>query len=152
MFSCCWTPVIRSSRSTILFKFGSKVPLKEPSNLSLSLSKGLRRFRSCKRGLDSFELTSRYLSTLVDSSKQRAATTRHGIIGKLACYEEILKEKKRVLSRHSSLFDSSHLQRIVHRYLDGWTLGMMIQKRRLQFKGSGSSWNCFILFFFVNFS
>jgi hypothetical protein len=54
MFSCCWTPVIRSSRATILFKFGSKAPLKEPSNLSLSLREGLRRFRSCKRGLESF--------------------------------------------------------------------------------------------------
>jgi hypothetical protein len=64
--------------------------------------------------------------TLVDSSKQRAATTRHGIIGMLACYEDILKEKNRVLFRHNSVFDSSHLQRIVHRYLDGCTLEMMI--------------------------
>jgi hypothetical protein len=34
----------------------------------------------------------------IDSHKQRAATTRQGLMRMLACYEEIVKEKKRFLS------------------------------------------------------
>jgi len=93
MFSCCWTPVIRSSSSTILFKFGSKAPLKEPSNLSLSLRKGLRRFRSCKRGLDSFELTSRYFRTLIRaSSVQQQPDTE--LLGSLFAMRRFWRRKR----------------------------------------------------------
>jgi hypothetical protein len=40
-----------------------------------------------------------------DSNKQQAATTRHGIMGMLPWYQEILKEK-RSLSCQTSLLDS----------------------------------------------
>jgi hypothetical protein len=41
----------------------------------------------------------------IDSNEQRAATTGQGIMRMLACYEEVLKEKKRSLSRQSSVLD-----------------------------------------------
>jgi hypothetical protein len=40
-----------------------------------------------------------------DSNKQREATTRRGIVRMLACYEEILKEKKWSFSRETSVLD-----------------------------------------------
>jgi hypothetical protein len=40
-----------------------------------------------------------------DFNKQRAAANRQGIMRVLACYEEILKEKKRFLSHQSSWLD-----------------------------------------------
>jgi len=40
----------------------------------------------------------------------------------LACYEEILKEKKRSLSGQTSVLDLfTHFQRLVHRHLYCWT-------------------------------
>jgi hypothetical protein len=43
----------------------------------------------------------------IGSHDQRAAAARRGIVRMFACYEEILKEKKRSLSRKNSVFDSS---------------------------------------------
>ena len=56
------------------------------------------------------------------SNEQRPATTRQGIMDMLACCEEILKEKKRYLSRQTNVIPSSHLQGLAHRYLYCWTL------------------------------
>jgi hypothetical protein len=147
MFSCCWTPVIRSSRSTILFKFGSKAPLKEPSNLSLSLRKGLRRFRSCKRGRDWTHLNWRQ-GISRHWFEHTACSNNHTRNYWEACllWGDSEREKEGFVSPQFSVWFES-FQRIGHRYLDGRTLEMMIQRSRLQFKGSASSWNCHIFFF-----
>jgi hypothetical protein len=52
----------------------------------------------------------------------------------LACCEEILKEKKRFLSRQTSVLGSLHLRGLVHLLLYLWTSEMMIQMTHLQFK------------------
>ena len=52
----------------------------------------------------------------------------------LACCEEILKEKKRFLSRQPSVLGFLHLRGLVHLLLYLWISEMMIQMTRLQFK------------------
>jgi hypothetical protein len=52
----------------------------------------------------------------------------------LACCEEILKEKKRFLSRQASVLGFLHLRGLMHLLLYLWTSEMMIQMTCLQFK------------------
>jgi hypothetical protein len=102
--SSCWTPTIRSSRSTILLTFGSKAPLKKIKKLrklGLVLRRGPWRFKGWLRGLHWLKLASRCSRTL----QQRAPTTRQGLMRMLACYEEILKEKKGPSTRQTSVLD-----------------------------------------------
>jgi hypothetical protein len=44
------------------------------------------------------------VSVDIDANKQRPATTRQGFKRMRACHEEILKEKKRFLSRQGTMF------------------------------------------------
>jgi len=52
----------------------------------------------------------------------------------LACCEEILKEKKRVLSRLTSVLGFLHLRWLVVLHLYLWTSEIMIQMTGLQLK------------------
>jgi hypothetical protein len=52
----------------------------------------------------------------------------------LACCEEILKEKKRFLSRQTSVLGFLHLRGLVHFLLYLWTSEMTIQMTRQQFR------------------
>jgi hypothetical protein len=63
---------------------------------------------------------------------------RQGIMRILAWYEEILQEKKKSLSRQTSVPNSSsHLQGLLHRHLYCWTMAMMIHLTHLQFLRKG---------------
>ena len=64
----------------------------------------------------------------VDSKK---AASSAGIMGILACCEEILH---RSLSRQTSVLGFLHLRRLVHLRLYLWTSEMMIYTAGLQFK------------------
>jgi hypothetical protein len=55
------------------------------------------------RCLDVFKLVSRCLRTLLKNL--RATTTRKGFMRMLACYEEILRQKKRYLYRQITMLD-----------------------------------------------
>jgi len=70
-----------------------------------------------------------------DWNEQRAAATGRGIMRMLACYEEILKEKKKSSSaRLKCLISSSRLQELVHRHLYWRTVEVMVQMTNLHFK------------------
>ena len=70
--------MIRSTRSTILLKFGCKAHLKKTWNpsLTLSLRRGPCQFHIWLRGLDWFRLASRFLSTLTGKSSQQQQPDR----------------------------------------------------------------------------
>ena len=94
--------MIRISHSNILLKFRSKALMKKLWNLSLSLRQertvallNVTEVPGLKVGIK--------VSEYSDSHKQRAATNRQGWMSMLACYDEILKEKKRFLSRHRTM-------------------------------------------------
>jgi len=75
------------------------------------------------------------VSESTDWNKQRVAATGQGITRLLACCKEILKEKKKSLSRQCSvLLSSNHLRGLVHRHLYCWTLEMMIYTTSPQLK------------------
>jgi hypothetical protein len=76
MCSSCWTSMIRSSCSTIMRKFKSKVPLQRLRNLSLSLRRGLWWCQSRLRGLDMLKLARLF----------QTATTEQQITRLLACF------------------------------------------------------------------
>ena len=98
-FKSCWTPMDRTSHSTIFFKFGRKAPLNLRKmnlilNLSLSLSLSLRRgpwqFWSWLRGLIVIATGIKVFED-ANLNKRRRATTGQGIMRMRACYEGILK-------------------------------------------------------------
>jgi hypothetical protein len=69
-------------------------PVPEPKNTTMTFQKLTEGLRVIETGIKMLEDG--------DSKGHRAAKTRQGI-RMLACYEEILKEKKRKLSHHNSL-------------------------------------------------
>jgi hypothetical protein len=84
-----------------------------------------------------------------DSNERRTATTAREPVRKLA-YQEILKERKRSLSRQTWFF-SSHLQGLVRHHFYCWPLNMIIQMTCLQFQRSVSSLNSRLLFVISHF-
>lgn len=74
--SSCRTSMIRSSRSTILLKFGSEVPLTNIRNQRLSL-----RIMSGSKVTEGLRLTEAHIKVFegIVSKEQRVATTRQGI-------------------------------------------------------------------------
>lgn len=91
IFEFC-APIIKTSPSTILLKFGIKASLKKLKNLNLSLKRGPRKFwiylrtesgRSWHQGEDA------------DMRKEQAATTGQGAAKMFACCEDIMKKKKK---------------------------------------------------------
>jgi hypothetical protein len=92
----------------------------------------------------------------IDSLERRAAATRQGIMRKLACCEDILKEKERSLSRQNSELDSyKSFSGLVPRHLYCRTLEMMGHVMRVQLNRTCllHKLPCVCHFiFFVNFS
>ena len=74
--SSCWTLVIRSSRSTILLKSGSKAPLKKLRSLSLSVRRGPRGLWSWPRGLDWLKVASGCLRMFIRTSCEQQQLDR----------------------------------------------------------------------------
>ena len=88
-----------SSRSTKLWKFGSKAPFKKLRNLEPEPKERTMTVWKLAEWLGVTEAGIR-VSEENEWNKQRAATTGQGIVRITACCEEILKVK-RPLSRHS---------------------------------------------------
>ena len=95
----CWTPMFRSTCSTILLKFGCKACLKKVWNTSLR--RGPCHFHIWLRDLDWLRLASSFLSTLTGMC---SSSNRTGNCGTLASFGEILKET-RSLSHQTSVLD-----------------------------------------------
>jgi hypothetical protein len=73
-------------------------------------------------------LTESGIKVFEDSSlKEQRTATRQEITGMFACYEEMLKEKKRgfCFARLQCFISSSHLQERVRHHLYCWTLEMI---------------------------
>jgi len=110
MSSSCWTPVISSSQSTVLLKFRTRAPLKKLRNLSLSLRRGPWRFWRALRASIDWSWREGVWRDWLD----RAATTGQVLVRMLAWCEEVLKEKKRSLSRHSSVLGFFKQSSVTH--------------------------------------
>jgi hypothetical protein len=111
----CWTPMVTISCSIILFKLTSKLPLKKLRTLSLRKGLMILMVTEVHQGVQGH-----WFKQVVSSSKTRNY--------KDACYEKIVKEKKRFCPTRLLCFvSSSHLQGHVHCHLYCWTMQMMIQ-------------------------
>jgi hypothetical protein len=133
MSSSCWTPNIRSSRSTILLKFGSKVPLKKLRNLSLSLGTEPWLFFIWPKSMDSLRLaSSKFLKTLIRRSGEQQELAKE-MQGCLLAMTRLWRIRKGCcLARLQYWTSSNHLQGLIRRHLYCWTLEM-IQVPRLEF-------------------
>ena len=131
----CWRHrrvAVRSRRSTIVLKFGSKAPLKKLRNLSLSIRRGPLRFWSLLRGLDWLKLESRCLEDVIGMSSEHQKLYRE-LWGCLLLWGNSKGVEFLCLARFQCFISSSRFQGLVHRHLYCWTLEMMIQIARLQF-------------------
>lgn len=96
------TTIMRSSRTTPLLIFWSKAPLKTLRNLRLGLRREPWPFQKFSWGLEIIEGGIKVRED-VHSKQRRAVATWQGNMRKLACSEEMRKEKKRSLSRQNSV-------------------------------------------------
>ena len=115
--SCC-TPVIKGSHWTIFLQFGIKASFKKPRNLRLRLRMASWRFWSWLTVLEWLKLISRHQRTMTGKGSEHA-TAGQGIVSMLACYKEILSEKKRSVTSYTSVttFSVRATLRLVHRPL-----------------------------------
>lgn len=122
MSSSCWIPVISSSHSTVLLRFGSKAPLKNLRNLNLSLRAGPWRFYSSLMGLVWLTLASRCLMTL-NGRRSVQQQLDKALWGCLLDVRRFWRRRRCLcLDWLLWLIYSNHLQGLVHRHLCCWTL------------------------------
>lgn len=118
----CWTPMIRSTCSTILLKFRCKARLKKmwAPSLALSLRRGPCQLHIWLRGLDWLCEAGIKVFEHTDWNKQAAAAataTGQGIVGHLLIMGRFWRRQGLCLTTLHCLISSSHLQELMHRHL-----------------------------------